>query len=103
MALLEAENLRLKLQLKVGEESEAQERQEKERITKKLDEMVRLCLGMLLSGEGPRGEGMGLTDSRWFLYFLIQPFVSSALPTKTVRSIINRVITPLIPPQNNHR
>lgn len=42
MALLEAENLRLKLQLKVGEESEAQERQEKARITKKLDEMVRL-------------------------------------------------------------
>lgn len=41
VARLEAENLRLKLQLKVGEESEAQERQEKERITKKLDEMVR--------------------------------------------------------------
>lgn len=41
VARLEAENLRLKLQLKVGEESEAQERQEKERITKKLDDMVR--------------------------------------------------------------
>lgn len=42
VAMLEAENLKLKLQLKVGEESEAQERQEKERITKKLDEMVRV-------------------------------------------------------------
>ncbi len=46
VALLEAENLKLKLQLKVGEESQAQERQEKGRITKKLDDMVRpaFCL-----------------------------------------------------------
>ncbi len=48
VARLEAENLRLKLQLKVGEESEAQERQEKARITKKLDEMVRACVRVLL-------------------------------------------------------
>eukprot|EP00624_Nannochloropsis_granulata_P000568 evm.model.NODE_12196_length_10915_cov_17.454695.5 len=41
VALLEAENLKLKLQLKVGEESQAQERQEKGRITKKLDDMVK--------------------------------------------------------------
>ncbi|TFJ84656.1 hypothetical protein NSK_004121 [Nannochloropsis salina CCMP1776] len=41
VAHLEAENLKLKLQLKVGEESQAQERQEKARITKKLDEMVK--------------------------------------------------------------
>jgi len=37
---LEAENLKLKLELKVGEESQQQERAEKERVTKKLDEMV---------------------------------------------------------------
>jgi len=40
VAHLEAENLKLKLQLKLGEESQAQERQEKGRITKKLDDMV---------------------------------------------------------------
>ena len=44
VAHLEAENLKLKLQLKVGEESQAQERQEKGRITKKLDDMVRFIL-----------------------------------------------------------
>lgn len=58
VAHLEAENLKLKLQLKVGEESQAQERQEKARITKKLDEMVRLSgeLHVSLSGRESFGH-----------------------------------------------
>lgn len=58
VAHLEAENLKLKLQLKVGEESQAQERQEKARITKKLDEMVRLSgeLHVPLSGRESFGH-----------------------------------------------
>lgn len=50
VAHLEAENLKLKLQLKVGEESQAQERQEKGRITKKLDDMVRFVVLLLCGG-----------------------------------------------------
>jgi len=51
VALLEAENLKLKLQLKVGEESQAQERQEKGRITKKLDDMVRPAFCLNIGGK----------------------------------------------------
>lgn len=48
VARLEAENLKLKLELKVGEESEQKERQEKDRIIKKLDDMVSTTRSMAL-------------------------------------------------------
>lgn len=64
VARLEAENLKLKLELKVGEESEQKEREEKDRIISKLDEMVSNTF--VVYNTGRYRPGRWLTPRLWW-------------------------------------